>query len=295
MKNQTPPHSTYQLPDSNTLGAAVKEALDGATAARERLGRVMAVATAAAVRDILTSHRPGAPFDASAVELVEGDDGSLFPTGQYWTTAGSLRTFADMVGWVEAVSALHGMSEWTMHLDGGTRDVWHPLCTELPDRGRRPAYALDLVRAASLTLGPPPLAHQARAGSAMVEVLVCANNRDRYPAMVDPADQRDGYVRPWFDLDTVRRIAENTQEESDCYGHGSVDTVHVLDGTVDGRAHAVVLVVCWMWLDGERREEAVEVLQPNEDGRYAVGGHDWCWYVLSDDLTPLIPFTPDGA
>ncbi|MFE7214587.1 hypothetical protein ACFU93_32525 [Streptomyces sp. NPDC057611] len=132
--------------------------------------------------------------------------------------------------------------------------------------------------------------------SAMVEVLVCANDRDRYPAMVDPADQSDdGYVRPWFDLDTVRRIAADTQADAERHGHGSIDTVHVLDGTVGRQAHAVVLVICWMYLGGERRQQAVEVLQPNARGRYAVGGHDWCWYALDDLLNPQIPFQPTAA
>jgi hypothetical protein len=99
-------------------------------------------------------------------------------------------------------------------------------------------------------------------------------------------------VRPWFDLDTVRRIAADTQEEAARYGHGSIDTVHVLDGTVGHTAHAVVLVVSWMYLGSERHEQATEILQPNEVGRYAVGGHDWCWYALDDDLNPMIPFHP---
>ncbi|MFB7113477.1 hypothetical protein [Streptomyces sp. NPDC056291] len=132
--------------------------------------------------------------------------------------------------------------------------------------------------------------------STMVEVLVCANDRDRYPAMVDPADQSDdGYVRPWFDLDTVRRLAYDTQADAERHGHGSIDTVHVLDGTVGRQAHTVVLVICWMYLGGERRQQAVEVLQPNAHGRYAVGGHGWCWYALDDLLNPQIPFQPTAA
>ncbi|WP_030236839.1 hypothetical protein [Streptomyces sp. NRRL S-350] len=127
----------------------------------------------------------------------------------------------------------------------------------------------------------------------MIQTLVCCNDRDRYPAMVDPADQRDGYVKPWFDLETVREIAAASQEEAARYGHGSVDTVHVLDGDVSGTAHAVVLVVCWMYLGGERAEEAAEILRPNADGRYAVGGHEWCWYA-TDGLFPLIPFEPEA-
>ncbi|MFJ3274045.1 hypothetical protein [Streptomyces sp. NPDC086776] len=126
--------------------------------------------------------------------------------------------------------------------------------------------------------------------SLMIEVIVCCNDRDRYPAWIDPDDQRDGFVKPWFDLDTVRRIADDTQAEAARLGHGSADTVHVVDGTVDGDSHAVVLSICWMYLGGERHQEAAEIAQPNDDGRYAIGGHEWCWYVVAADLSPLIPF-----
>lgn len=284
------------------LGAAEHAALDASRAAREQLGRAMVVTAAAAVRDILTGHEPDAPFDARAVELVEGEDGSLFPTGRYWTLGGDERTFTDTVGLAEAGNGIHGMSEWTAYLDDSTRDVWHDLCTGLPHRDGRPAYSLDLIRAAALQLDgtAPGLARQGE----MVEVMVCANDSDRYPALVDPGDQRDGYVKPWFDLDTVRRIAEQTQADASRYGHDAVDTVHVLeggdsalrhDGSTEPLKYAVVLVVCWMHLDGEKSKQAVEVLQLNRDGRYAVGGHDWGWYALDSQLNPQIPFRPNPA
>ncbi|MGJ3558917.1 hypothetical protein ACR6C2_08025 [Streptomyces sp. INA 01156] len=293
MTNQTPPRPAYRLPASETLGEAVDQALNGARDAHEQLGRVMVVVTAAGVRDILTGHQPDAPFDASAVELVEGADSSLFPTGRYWTMAGEERDFVQAVGMTEAANAVHEMSGWTAYLDDDTRDVWHPLCGELDDRDGRPAFALDLLRAAALTLDEPRPAEAAREPRPLVEVMVCANDRDRYPALVDPDDQRDGFVKPWFSLETVRRIAADTQAEAARYGHGSTDTVHVIDGTVEQTGHAVVLVVSWMYLGSEWREDAAEVLQPKA-GRYAVGGHDWQWYALSDDLTPLIPFHPEA-
>jgi hypothetical protein len=123
----------------------------------------------------------------------------------------------------------------------------------------------------------------------MIEVLVSCNDRDRYPAWADPADHRDGYVRPWFDLETVQRIADDTQAEAARVGHGSADTVHVIAGTVDGAEHAVVLNICWMYLGGERHQKAVEVVQPDTEGRFAIGGFEWCWYVLDGHLNPVIP------
>lgn len=125
----------------------------------------------------------------------------------------------------------------------------------------------------------------------MIDVMVSCNDEQRYPARIDPDVQKDGYVKPWFDLATVRRIAVDTQADAARFGHGSVDTVHVMEGVVDGDSYAVVLSICWMYLDDdERRECATEVAQPNDEGRYAVGGLDWCWYVLDENLNPVIPF-----
>lgn len=295
MTNQTPHRPAYRVPDSTVLAEAVDKALSAADAAHDQLGRVMTVVTAAAVRDVLTGNRPGAPFDASAVELSEAVDGALFPTGRYWTLGGREETFRDKLGPAEAGNAIHDLSEWTAYLDDATRDVWQPLCAELTDRNRRPSYALDLLRAAALPLDPPSPA-PAGGGRPMVEVLVSANERHRYPALVDPDDQHDGYVRPWFDLDTVRRLAADTQADAAEYGHGSIDTVHVVDGTVDSTEHAVVLLISWMNLGGHhaRTRQATKVLQPGAGGRYDVGGHGWCWFVLDDDLKPLIPFRPDS-
>ncbi|MDX3069770.1 hypothetical protein PV518_47935, partial [Streptomyces sp. ND04-05B] len=215
--------------------------------------------------------------------------------GRYWTAAGEERTFTEAVGETDAGSGLHDMGEWTAYLDDSTRDVWRPLCDDLPDRNGRPAYRLDLIRAAALTLDAPAPADEAREKGAMVETLVCNNDRDRYPALVDPTDQRDGYVKPWFDLGTVRQIAADTQADAARYGHGSIDTVHVIDGTVGNTRHAIVLVIAWMDLSGDHHEEATQVHQPSDDGRYAIGGHDWCWYALDDDLMPQIPFQPETA
>jgi hypothetical protein len=152
MPAQRPTSPAYPLPDSRALTAAADEALDIAQKAADRLGRVMAVVTAAAVRDILTGHDHDAPFDAGHAELVEGADGSLFATGRYWTLAGEERTFTDDLGEFDAGMAVFGMNEWSPYLDDSNRDVWQPLCTELPDNDGRPAYRLDLTAAAALSL-----------------------------------------------------------------------------------------------------------------------------------------------
>jgi hypothetical protein len=295
MDRQPPSRPTYEAPASSTLAEAVDQALNDSRTAHEHLGRVMLVVTAAAVCDILTGHQHGAPFDAARLELSEGAD-SLFPTGRYWTANGTERTFTDDAGATDAGNALHDLSGWTAYLNDNTANVWRPLCEELPDRDGRPVWALDLPRAASLPLDPSGTAAPDAARSPMVEVMVCANEHDHYPALVDPADQHDGFVRPWFDLPTVRIIAAETQAEAARYGHGFVNTVHVLDGTVDDRAESIVLEIGWMYLNGTKREQSVQTIWPNEDGRYAIGGHfDWCWYALDKDGHPQIPFRPDAV
>ncbi|WP_331733956.1 hypothetical protein OHU34_46200 (plasmid) [Streptomyces sp. NBC_00080] len=146
-RDKEPP---YLLPDPATISTAAHAAVSASQTASESLGRVMAVVTAAAVRDILTGHDANTRFDAARLELLEGSHGALSATGRYWTVAGEERTFARDVGDTDAGNALHDMNEWVAYLGDSNYHVWRPLCDELPDRDRRPAYALDLVKAAQL-------------------------------------------------------------------------------------------------------------------------------------------------
>ncbi|MFF9690434.1 hypothetical protein [Streptomyces sp. NPDC014623] len=112
----------------------------------------MTVVTAAGVRDGLTGCDPDAPFDATHLELTEGFDGDLWATGRYWTADGAERTFAEHAADGAGAGIVHDLNEWTSYLSTDNVHVWHPLCTELPDRDGRPAYRLDLTRAAALPL-----------------------------------------------------------------------------------------------------------------------------------------------
>ncbi|MDH6189153.1 hypothetical protein M2168_002185 [Streptomyces sp. CZ24] len=124
----------------------------------------------------------------------------------------------------------------------------------------------------------------------MIEVLVSCNDTHRYPALIDPDERRDGFVKPWFDLETVRRIAADTKVHAAKYGRDSVDTVHVLVRDDDeGVSHVDVLAICWMNLHDLDVADAVEIVKPNAEGRYAIGGFDWCWYQLDEQLNPVIP------
>ncbi|MFC7791381.1 hypothetical protein [Streptomyces cinereoruber] len=124
----------------------------------------------------------------------------------------------------------------------------------------------------------------------MIEVMVSCNGRNQYPALIDPTDHRDGFVKPWFDLETVQRIAEDTQTDPGTFGNGFTDTVHVIPCPVEDQDRPLVLIVRWMYLDGEKHQEAVENVERNADGRYAVGEFGWCWYMLDEDqLCPVMP------
>lgn len=153
MTTQPPQACAYQLPDGASLSVATGQALDASGKARDQLGRVMAVVTAASYRDILTGREHDAPFDAAHAELVARPGGALFATGRYWTAAGEERLLCNVPG-LDFVSDMSGLGESTSRLDDSNAHVWRPLCTELPDPSGhgRPFYRFDLAKAAGLPL-----------------------------------------------------------------------------------------------------------------------------------------------
>ncbi|MFJ3274046.1 hypothetical protein [Streptomyces sp. NPDC086776] len=151
MPDNTPQTTAYQLPDSRTLSTAADEAMKAYHAAAERLGRVMAVVTAAAVRDILTGNEHGAPFDATHAELMEAADGSLHATGRYWTADGTETSFTATLGTYTG-DEVFDMNEWVPYLNYDNERVWKPLATKLPERDEQAVYRIDLAKAAGLPL-----------------------------------------------------------------------------------------------------------------------------------------------
>ncbi|THA54255.1 hypothetical protein [Streptomyces sp. A1136] len=152
MTTQSPQSPAYPLPDGREISTAAHDALNAHFAAVERLGRVMAVVTAAAVRDILTDNDHDAPFDAAHAELIEAADGSLHGTGRYWTADGTETSFTEAIGEQAAGMGVFGMNEWTPYLGYENEKVWKPLVEELPPRGGQQVYRLDLAKAAALPL-----------------------------------------------------------------------------------------------------------------------------------------------
>ncbi|MBA0053453.1 hypothetical protein E0L36_22015 [Streptomyces sp. AJS327] len=146
-----PEAKSYPLPEGPDMGQAVDSALKASQAAAQRLGRVMCVITAAAVRDVLTDRDHDAPFDAEWVEVAVSGDGSLFATGWYWPVSGERTAFADVVD--DAANEVFDMNEWTPYLDDSNREVWEPISERLPDhRDGRRVWRINLAAAAALPL-----------------------------------------------------------------------------------------------------------------------------------------------
>ncbi|QKW06954.1 hypothetical protein HUT18_11660 [Streptomyces sp. NA04227] len=149
----------------------------------------------------------------------------------------------------------------------------------------------------------------------MHRVMVSNNYTDKYPACVDADERHDeGWVRPYFDLDTVRELAANTQAAAAEFGHDAIDTVHVIDaidfidGEVDEDPWSLVVVISWMDIAVKGVDGATTIVTPRyhrEDGGdydpeyqgeplYAIGGFPWCWYAIGPDgIHPQIPFRPE--
>ncbi|MEU4095533.1 hypothetical protein [Streptomyces sp. NPDC026673] len=115
------------------------------------------------------------------------------------------------------------------------------------------------------------------ADSRRIQTRVCLEEiLGPYDATVDPTNRWNGWLAPSFTLDTVRLIAARTQQLAEEDGHDSVDTIYVLDGgTRAGEPRAVVVHVSWQWHDEENT--GASIIEPNDDGLYAIGGFSWCW------------------
>ncbi|MEW1700628.1 MULTISPECIES: hypothetical protein [unclassified Streptomyces] len=107
-----------------------------------------------------------------------------------------------------------------------------------------------------------------------------------YPAVVDPADRWNGFVSPFFTLDTVRLLSAETLKGAVKYGYDCSDTIHVIDGGTDGNGapRAVVLHIRWMYLEDEGPAQVTSIINPRkEDGLYGIGGWEWTWSISTWD------------
>lgn len=108
-----------------------------------------------------------------------------------------------------------------------------------------------------------------------------------YVAWVDPNDRWNGWLNPQFELDEVRNIARDTQAD-----HEITETVHVIeraessgeDSREADAATAIVLHVRWLQLKEDGPTAAVEIVEPDEHGRYWIGTYAWTWVACESEL-----------
>ncbi|WP_327349623.1 hypothetical protein OG772_20285 [Streptomyces sp. NBC_01321] len=127
----------------------------------------------------------------------------------------------------------------------------------------------------------------ADAASPLIETRVCIDDMlGPYDAKLNPDNRWNGWLSPFFTLDTARKIAARTQEMADEDGHDCVDTIHVIDGGIDreGEPRAVVLHISWQYFD-EGSQTAASIIQPNDEGLYGIGGWSWTWHFATWSCT----------
>ncbi|MFD3455807.1 hypothetical protein ACFWVC_26965 [Streptomyces sp. NPDC058691] len=117
---------------------------------------------------------------------------------------------------------------------------------------------------------------QQTAADPRIQTRVCIDDfLGPFDAKVDPTNRWNGFLSPFFTLDTARQLAARTQQLADESGHDSVDTIHVIDGgTRAGEPRAVVVHVSWQW---HEENTGVSIIEPNSEGLYGIGGWSWCW------------------
>jgi hypothetical protein len=117
-----------------------------------------------------------------------------------------------------------------------------------------------------------------------IDTKVCIDDLGPFDARVDPHSLWNGFLSPRFTLDEARKVADRTQQLAEEYGTDGIDTVHVIDAggkDRDGKPLAFVLRVSWMYMEEEGAEQATLIIEPDDEGRYSIGGWEWCWSYAS--------------
>ncbi|MEV6565887.1 hypothetical protein [Streptomyces kronopolitis] len=112
---------------------------------------------------------------------------------------------------------------------------------------------------------------------AMIDTWVSVDDTHIYPARLDRSNRWNGWVSPGFTIDAVRQLAAHTEEMAEACGHDCVDQIKVIDGAPE----PVVLHIRWQYLTDEP-SSAANVVKPDADGRYWIGGWEWTWYEVED-------------
>ncbi|MFC1415402.1 hypothetical protein [Streptacidiphilus cavernicola] len=111
-----------------------------------------------------------------------------------------------------------------------------------------------------------------------IHTRVCIDDLGPFDAKVDPTDRWNGWLCPYFTLDTVRVLAARTQELAAQDDNDTFDTVHVIDGGTDdnGKPRAIVVHISWQHFTDDP-EHAAGFVAPNSEGLYGIGAAEWTW------------------
>ncbi|MEU0214988.1 hypothetical protein ABZ281_07605 [Streptomyces sp. NPDC006265] len=133
---------------------------------------------------------------------------------------------------------------------------------------------------------------------AMQPVRVQLDDSPIFEATADLGDRWNNFLRPRFNLDQIRTVAEYTQAMNREHGV-DWETVHVVDQATANRfakegepavqRSALVLLVSWQFtLGSDGPSKWVTVVDPDPDGLYDIGGGSWAWsYIPEPDRIPV--------
>ncbi|MFJ2752721.1 hypothetical protein [Streptomyces sp. NPDC087297] len=123
---------------------------------------------------------------------------------------------------------------------------------------------------------------------AFKQTRVCLEGIDATFAAHVPDWTYRNHARPVFDLETIQRIAEITQEPLKRGDFNAANAIHVLDGgkNEDGSPRVIVARIDWFYVDTDGLEDSTDLIEPTEDGLYDLGGLEWAWHDLNDEPRP---------
>ncbi|WP_327123683.1 hypothetical protein [Streptomyces sp. NBC_01727] len=96
----------------------------------------------------------------------------------------------------------------------------------------------------------------------MIQTRVCIDDMlGPFDCKLNPANRWNGWLSPYFTLDTARELSAQTIREADEYGYDCVDTIHVIDGRADSQdtVHIIEGGTCRYNSDDERGDERVAI------------------------------------
>ncbi|MEU4260240.1 hypothetical protein AB0F84_29405 [Streptomyces fradiae] len=127
----------------------------------------------------------------------------------------------------------------------------------------------------------------------MEKVLVSADGEHVYEAVVDKSNRWNGWLSPRFTLETVKQIAADCRKLIEEFGRAHQDEIRVIEApelsemSEDGEElkAAIVLHIRWGYIHSDGPATCATVVEPGEDGRYAIGAWEWTWSEVSPNVS----------